>query len=77
MLIEYDNNNASLTELMGRVDQLRDFTRQFFSNKYHDELRPENEENIKLEIIEYLNTRFLNSARVHGIIFNRLDVIEL
>ena len=78
MLLEYDlNNNAALTELNGRVDQLRDFTRNFFAGKYHDELRPENEDRLKQEIREILNTRFLDTARVRGVLFNRLDVVEL
>lgn len=78
MLIEYDlNNNAAQTELTARVNQLRDFTRQYFSGKYNTELEPENEDRLKQEIKEILNTRYLDTARVRGILFNKLDVMEL
>jgi flagellar FliL protein len=78
MLIEYDlNNNAAQTELTGRVNQLRDFTRRFFASKYYGELEPENEERLKREIREVLNNQYLDTAKVRGILFNRLDVMEL
>jgi len=78
MLIEYDlNNNAAQTELTGRVNQLRDFTRNYFASKYYSELEPENEGRIKQEIREILNTRYLDTAKVRGILFNKLDVMEL
>ncbi|MDR0598808.1 MAG: flagellar basal body-associated FliL family protein [Treponema sp.] len=78
MLIEYDlNNNAAQTELTARVAQLRDFTRQYFAQKYANELEPENENRLKQEIRELLNTRYLDTAKVRGILFNKLDVMEL
>jgi flagellar FliL protein len=78
MLIEYDlNNNAAATELTARVNQLRDFTRNYFASKYADDLRPENEENLKLEIRELLNTRYLDTAKARNILFNKLDVMEI
>ena len=78
MLLEYDlNNNAAQTELTGRVNQLRDFTRNYFASKYYNELEPENEARIKQEIREILNTRYLDTAKVRGILFNRLDLMEL
>jgi flagellar FliL protein len=78
MLIEYDlNNNAAATELTVRVNQLRDFTRNYFASKYHTELEPENEVKLKQEIRELLNTRYLDTAKVRSILFNKLDVMEL
>ncbi|MCL1815703.1 MAG: flagellar basal body-associated FliL family protein [Treponema sp.] len=78
MLIEYDlNNNAAQTELTGRVNQLRDFTRNYFASKYFSELVPENEEKLKQEIREILNNRYLDTAKVRGVLFNKLDVMEL
>ena len=78
MLIEYDfNNNAAQTELTGRVNQLREFTRNFFASKYYSDLTPENEERLKQEIREILNDRYLDTAKVRGIIFNKLDIMEL
>jgi flagellar FliL protein len=78
MLIEYDlNSNAAATELTARVNQLRDFTRHYFASKYFNELAPENEDALKQEIREILNTRYLDTAKVRGILFNKLDVMEL
>jgi flagellar FliL protein len=78
MLIEYDlNNNAAATELTARVNQLRDFTRNYFASKYADDLRPENEENLKMEIRELLNTRYLDTAKARNILFNKLDIMEI
>ena len=78
MLIEYDlNNNAAQTELTGRINQLRDFTRNYFASKYFGDLTPENEDKLKMEIREILNNRYLDTAKVRGILFNKLDVMEL
>jgi len=78
MLLEYDyNDNFVQSQLTGRVNQLRDFTRNFFASKYYSDLEPENREELKLEIMSILNTRYLEPDTVKGIIFNKLDVMEL
>ena len=78
MVIGYDMND-SLTqgELTGRLYELRDFVRSFFKSKTAAELSPENEPRIKQEILEFLNTRMMNSGRVRIIMFNQLDVMEM
>ena len=78
MLIQYDlNDNVAQAELTGRVHQLRDFTRNFFASKHYTDLAPENEEMLKREIREILNDIYLDAAIVRGILFARLDVMEL
>ena len=78
MIIGYDlNDNAAQAELTGRLYELRDFVRVFFKGKMADELRPENELRLKQEILEYLNTKLLNSARARIILFNQLDVMAM
>jgi flagellar FliL protein len=78
MVIGYDmNDNVAQTELIGRSFELRDFVRLFFKGKLADELRPENEPRLKQEILEYLNTKILNSARARIILFNQLDVMSM
>ncbi|MDR1985840.1 MAG: flagellar basal body-associated FliL family protein [Treponema sp.] len=78
MIIGYDLNNAqAATELTGRLYELRDFVRNYFSSKYVEELQPENETRLKQEIIELLNTRVLNTAKVRTILFNQLDAMEM
>jgi flagellar FliL protein len=77
MIIGYDtNDNAAGSELTARQFELRDFLRRFFNSKTAYDLRPENEERIKQEIRETLNTQVLDTARVRIILFNRFDVME-
>lgn len=77
MIIGYDLEDPEATsELTSRQYELRDFVRRYFTGKYAEELAPENEETLKNEIREQLNTRFLDTARVRIILFNRLDVME-
>ena len=78
MVIGYDlNDNATQSELTGRLYELRDFVRTFFRSKMADELKPENEPRLKQEIVEVLNTRILSSARARIILFNQLDVMAM
>ena len=78
MNLGYDqNDNAGATELTSRISELQDFTRSFFSSKYAAELLPEKEGQIKKEIIELLNTRLLNTARIRNITFKQLEVMEM
>jgi flagellar FliL protein len=78
MIIGYDlNDSAATLELIGRRHELRDFIRRYFTNKYTSDLLPEKEDDIKREIREQLNTRFLDTARVRLILFNRLDVMDM
>ncbi|MDR3333804.1 MAG: flagellar basal body protein FliL [Treponema sp.] len=78
MIIGYDlNDNAAATELTGRLYELRDFVRSYFNGKLAVDLRPENEAQLKQDIIEYLNTRLLNTAKARIILFNQLDVMEM
>ena len=78
MILGYDldDQNAS-SELSGRQFELRDFARRFFTGKYAADLVPEKEEQLKQEIKEILNTRFLDTAKVRIVLFNKLDVMEV
>jgi len=78
MVIHFDlNDNAAQTELNDRLHELRDFVRVFFRSRRADDLRPENEPRLRQEIVEHLNTRILNSARVRQVTFNQLDVMQM
>ncbi|MDR1839460.1 MAG: flagellar basal body protein FliL [Treponema sp.] len=77
MIIGFDLGDMTASqELASRRYELRDFVRRYFTGKYAAELAPEREEDLKKEIREMLNTRFLDSARARIILFNRLDVSE-
>ncbi|MDR0909483.1 MAG: flagellar basal body protein FliL [Spirochaetaceae bacterium] len=78
MNVGYDEgDNATSTELNGRIYELRDFVRTFFAEKTAAELAPANQARLKQEIIEYLNTRLLSNSKVRIITFDTLDVTEM
>jgi flagellar FliL protein len=76
MIIGYDKDdqNASM-ELISRRFELRDFVRRYFTGKNDIDLAPDKEEQLKKEIREQLNTRFLDTARARIILFNRFDLM--
>ncbi|MCL2809095.1 MAG: flagellar basal body protein FliL [Treponema sp.] len=77
MIIGYDINDSKAGgELNSRRYELRDFIRRYFTGKTAAELAPEREEALKREIMEMLNTRFLDSRGARLILFDRLDVME-
>lgn len=52
----YEQGNKTIqSELVQRTPQLRDLIRHFFSSKTVDDLRPENEEQLKMELKEKIN----------------------
>jgi len=78
VLIGYDLNDQNASaELGSRRHEIHDFLRRYFSQKTAAELAPEREDEIKKEIREQLNTRFLDTARARNILFRRLDVMEV
>jgi flagellar FliL protein len=78
MNIGYDADDAvTATELSTRQYELRDFVRNYFSAKFASELKPENEARLKQDIKDALNNRFLDTAKVRLILFDRLDINEL
>jgi flagellar protein FliL len=78
MIIGYDkgDQNASI-ELFARQYELQDFIRRYFTSKSSTELAPEREDELKNEIREQLNQRFLDTARARIILFKKLDVMEM
>jgi flagellar FliL protein len=78
MVLGYDlEDQTASSELSTRQYELRDFVRSYFTGKYAAELAPENEARLKQDIKEILNTRFLDTAKVRIILFNKLDVMEV
>ncbi|MDR3147634.1 MAG: flagellar basal body-associated FliL family protein [Treponema sp.] len=78
VILQYDLNNAAAAkELTDRQYDLRDFVRTYFSGKYAKDLAPENEQRLKSDIREILNTRYLDTARVRNVLFLKLDVMEM
>jgi flagellar basal body-associated protein FliL len=75
MLIEYEpNNNEARNELNSKIYRLREFTRQYFTEKKYTELK--NEDNVKQEMKETLNMEYLDIAKVRRVIFNKFYVMD-
>jgi flagellar FliL protein len=78
MIIGYDQNDRNAqTELTSRLYELRDFVRSYFRSKYAEELDAGNEERLKQDITEALNTRLLVNSKARIITFNQLEVSEM
>ncbi|MCL2763090.1 MAG: flagellar basal body-associated FliL family protein [Treponema sp.] len=76
MNLQYDQDDGTaFGELNGRKHELQDFVRRYFAGKYASEVK-ENEERIKRDIQEILNQRFLDTGKVRGVLFSRLDITE-
>ncbi|MDR0410991.1 MAG: flagellar basal body-associated FliL family protein [Treponema sp.] len=77
MFLGYDLNNATAaTELTSRLVELQDFTRNYFSNKFHVDLQPDKEETLKNDLMEKMN-RLLNTAKIRAIYFKQLSTMEM
>jgi flagellar FliL protein len=77
MVIGYDeNDNTSGAEFTSRQVEIRDFLRRYFRSKTFEQLRPENEAQVKREIKEQINTQILDKARIREVFFNTFDVME-
>jgi flagellar FliL protein len=77
MIIGYDmNDNVAGAEFTARQDAIRDFLRRYFLGKTAAQLRPENEEQVKFEIRDQINTQIMDKARIRVIYFNSFDVME-
>jgi len=76
MNIEHDlNDTITRSELNLRRFELRDFIRRFFNGKFAHEL--EDVERIKREILNDLNTRYLDNSKARNILFERFEVREI
>ena len=77
IVIGFDkDDNNSINEFNSKKMQIQDFLKNYFSEKYASDLSPDKESHIRREIMENLNIRFLETARVRTILFNQLDVLE-
>ncbi|MDR1576146.1 MAG: flagellar basal body-associated FliL family protein [Treponema sp.] len=78
MNIGYDpEDQVTSSELSSRQVELRDFVRTYFQGKYAADLGPEKDAQIRREIQTILNDRFLDTAKVRSIMFDKFDVMEI
>ncbi len=69
-------DKATSTEITQRTVELKDFLRRFFTQKSKSELKPGDEENLKIEIRNAINDSILSTSKIKDVRFMQLDVIE-
>ncbi len=70
------DDKATATEITARNVEIIDFLRRYFSQKTADELRPQNEDNLKIEIRNAINDDILSNSKIVKVIFYTKEVIE-
>ena len=70
-----DDKIAS-AEITQRKIELKDFLRRYFTEKTVVQLRPQNENNLKIELKNAINNEILKSSKIKDISFLQLDVVE-
>ena len=70
------DDKATSTEITQRSIELRDFLRRYFTEKTVAELKPQNEQKIKIELRNAINDEILSSSKIKDISFLKLDVLE-
>lgn len=70
------DDKQTASEITARTVEIKDYLRNFFTRKTAEELGPQNEENLKLEIRTGINDTILSSSRIKDVRFMTLDVIQ-
>jgi flagellar FliL protein len=70
------DEKTTSTEITQRTVELKDYLRRFFTSKTADELNPENEEKLKIELRNSINDSILSSSKIKDVRFMQLDVVK-
>ncbi len=70
------DDKACSTEITQRNIELKDFLRRYFTEKTIAELKPQNEQRLKIELRNTINDEILSSSKIKDISFLQLDVIQ-
>ena len=62
------------TELVSRIPQLKDVVRQFITSKKAADLKPERENDLKVELTDKINS-IMSSGKIKQVLFDNLQVI--
>jgi len=69
-----EKDTESPIEVGKRMNQIRDYLRNFFATKYADELGPEQEKELKAQIMENLNM-MLTKPAIKEVLFEQINVL--
>lgn len=64
-------------EITQRLYQIRDFLRGYFSNKKAEDLTPDKEKDLKLELKEDLNNLLTKNGAIKEVLFETLNVVAM
>jgi flagellar basal body-associated protein FliL len=67
------DDKAALTEITQRTVKIIDFLRQYFSEKTAEELKPQNEEKLKIEIRDQINDDILSNSKIKEVLFTKKE----
>jgi flagellar FliL protein len=70
------DDKATSTEITQRTVELKDFLRRYFTQKSSEELKPQNEEGLRIEIRNAINDSILSASKIKDVRFMQLDVIQ-
>lgn len=70
------DDKATSTEITQRTVELKDYLRRYFTQKSVDELKPSDEETLKIEIRNAINDSILSGSKIKDVRFMQLDVIQ-
>lgn len=70
------DDKATSTEITQRNIELKDFLRRYFTEKTIAELKPQNEQKLKIELRNAINDEILSTSKIKDISFLQLDVLE-
>ncbi len=70
-----DDKQAS-SEITARRIEIIDFLRRYFSGKTAEQLDPDHEEEIKIEIRDGINDNILSSSKIRSVMFTAKDVVS-
>lgn len=70
------DDKATATEITERKIELTDFLRRYFTEKTIAELKPQNEQKLKIELRNAINDEILSNTKIRDVSFQQLDVVE-
>lgn len=70
------NDKTASNEIEQKSDKIKKFLTQYFTQKTSEDLRPQNEENLKIEILNGINDSILSSSKIKDVRFMQFDVIK-
>ncbi len=70
------DDKVTSTEITQRQIEIKDFLRRYFTEKTIQELKPQNEEKLRIEIRNSINDDILSNSKIKDVRFLTLEVIE-